>query len=291
MSRARTPLRGWLWGLAAFCLLALAASPGWCGERGVVLTSLEWPPYCSASLPGGGITTRVVRAAFQEAGYRVEVRFLPWQRAVEQARENPGVAAVFPEYGSGRPDIDFLTSDVIGLSTLGLVEVVDRPVDWRTLDDLSRYRLGTVKGYLNTDAFDRMAVRGAFEIDSSVSDLLNLRKVMVGRVDLAVADVNVFRYLGQADRPCAGSGTGCASMRACWGSTPCTSFFAGGPKASGCCAISTEDSGVSTWRRCSSGIWMRFSPAASDWGRVKKEGSAPRCGALCRFRFRPAYRK
>ena len=199
MSRARTPLRGWLWGLAAFCLLALAASPGWCGERGVVLTSLEWPPYCSASLPGGGITTRVVRAAFQEAGYRVEVRFLPWQRAVEQARENPGVAAVFPEYGSGRPDIDFLTSDVIGLSTLGLVEVVDRPVDWRTLDDLSRYRLGTVKGYLNTDAFDRMAVRGAFEIDSSVSDLLNLRKVMVGRVDLAVADVNVFRYLGQAD--------------------------------------------------------------------------------------------
>ena len=199
MSRVRTPLRVWLWGLAAFCLLALAAPPGWCGERSVVLTSLEWPPYCSASLPGGGITTRVVRAAFLEAGYRVEVRFFPWQRAVEQAREDPGVAAVFPEYGSGRPDSDFLPSDVIGISPVGLVEVVDRAVEWEALEDLARYRLGTVKGYLNTDAFDRMVDQGAFEVDSSVSDLLNLRKVMAGRVDLAVADVNVFRYLGQAD--------------------------------------------------------------------------------------------
>ena len=199
MRRASSLFPVRLWCLALLFTSILAVSPGWCGDRVVVLTSLEWPPYCGASLPGGGVTTRVVRAAFEEAGYRVEIRFLPWQRAMDQARENPDVAAIFPEYGSGPVDADFLSSDVIGTSSVGFVEVIGRAVDWETLEDLSRYRLGTVKGYLNTEDFDRMAARGVLQIDSSVSDLLNLRKVMAGRVDLAVVDVNVFRYLARED--------------------------------------------------------------------------------------------
>ncbi|MEF2230302.1 MAG: transporter substrate-binding domain-containing protein [Pseudodesulfovibrio sp.] len=189
-----------LLGLAVLFFLAAGWRPGWCGDdRVVILTSLDWPPYSGPSLPGGGVSGEVVRAAFSRMGYRVDVRYLPWKRAVDQARTDPDVSGFFPEYDSGLRDEGFVYSGAIGASPVGFVEVRDRPVNWDTLEDLARYRVGTVKGYVNTESFDRMAASGAFEVDSSVSDLLNLRKVMAGRVDLAVADVNVFRYLARTD--------------------------------------------------------------------------------------------
>jgi len=199
MSEGRDVLLPGLLCLAVLLALAAVGRPGWCSDRVVVLTSLEWPPYCGKSMPDGGVAGSVVRAAFAQAGYRVEILYLPWQRAVDQARNVPGVVGYFPEYDAGPRDGDFHYSDAIGSSPVGLVEVRDRPVKWDSLEDLAKYRVGTVKGYVNTETFDRMAAREAFEIDSSVSDVLNLRKVMAGRVDLAVADVNVFRYLAQTD--------------------------------------------------------------------------------------------
>ncbi|MGL5993751.1 MAG: substrate-binding periplasmic protein, partial [Aeromonas sobria] len=45
----------------------------------VRLTTLEWPPFTSQSLPDGGITGHIVKRAFAEAGLEVEFDFYPWQ--------------------------------------------------------------------------------------------------------------------------------------------------------------------------------------------------------------------
>ena len=51
----------------------------------IQLTSLEWPPYTGSELPQQGASMAVVEAAFDAMGHDLEVRFLPWQRAVDQA--------------------------------------------------------------------------------------------------------------------------------------------------------------------------------------------------------------
>ena len=185
--------------LSVLILAVASAVPGLCGDKTIVLTSLEWPPYTGAQLPGEGMSSEVVRAAFEAVGYTVEIRFYPWKRAVEHGRHDFDVDGYFPEYVSAERKKHFLFSDSIGVSPLGLVEKKSRSVHWETLQDLSEFSIGTVHGYVNTEEFDRLAGQGRLRVDSSVSDLLNLRKVLAGRLPLAVVDVNVFQYLARND--------------------------------------------------------------------------------------------
>ena len=181
--------------LSVFILAVASAVQAPCGDKTIVLTSLEWPPYTGSELPGEGMSSEVVRAAFEAVGYTVEIRFYPWKRAVEHGRYDFDVDGYFPEYVSAEREEYFLFSDAIGTSPLGFVEKKSKPVHWETLQDLAQFDIGTVQGYVNTRGFDQMVEQGKLLIDASVSDLLNLRKVMAGHLDLAVVDVNVFRYL------------------------------------------------------------------------------------------------
>lgn len=165
----------------------------------VVLATLEWPPYTGESLPDGGAASAVVREAFRAMGYELELRFYPWNRVLHEARENPEIAGYFPEYPENWRRERFLKSRSIGTSPLGLASRAEVVINWRSLDDLARYTLGTVAGYANTLEFDAMAARGRLTTDASNSDTLNLRKVLAGRVDAAVVDANVFDHLRKVD--------------------------------------------------------------------------------------------
>ncbi|ADU62095.1 MAG: transporter substrate-binding domain-containing protein [Pseudodesulfovibrio sp.] len=165
----------------------------------VVLASLEWPPYTGESLPGNGATSEVVREAFRVMGYELEIRFYPWNRALNEARLDKDIAGYFPEYPEHWHKDAFLNSDSVGSSSLGLASRQEMVINWQTLDDLRRYTLGVVAGYANTPEFDAMAKEGRLTIDHSSTDALNLRKVLAGRVRAAVVDTNVFRHLLQVD--------------------------------------------------------------------------------------------
>ncbi|WP_419784920.1 substrate-binding periplasmic protein [Pseudodesulfovibrio sp.] len=195
-------MRTWIrWTSLILLLFSVAgfALPGWCGERTVILTSLEWPPYTDEALPQGGACAGIVRAAFANVGYDVEIRYFPWKRAMHLAEHDPEVDGVFPMYFSLEREGQFLFSDAVGESPMGFAESVQQPVEWNRLEDLTSFKIGTVKGFVNTAKFDRMEAVGSLKTDASLNDLFNLRKVLARRVDLAVIDLNVFRYLRQVD--------------------------------------------------------------------------------------------
>lgn len=197
MDRARRACVGRVlrWGaLAGLSIHGL----GGAAQPTVGLSSLEWPPYTGATLPGQGITTAVVRRALESAGSALEVHFYPWNRAVALARQGSGPGRVdgyFPEYWSADVEAEFIMSDAIGTSPLGLVERVAKPVTWSTLDDLSRHRIGVVNGYVNTVELDRRIRNRSQPTDMANDDRHNLLKLVAGRVDLAVIDRRVFEYL------------------------------------------------------------------------------------------------
>ena len=58
-------------------------------------------------------------------------------------------------------------------------------VSYKTLQDLKPYRIGVVRGYVNTPEFD---AADYLRKDIANSDELNLRKLLKGRVDLVVID-------------------------------------------------------------------------------------------------------
>lgn len=185
-------------------LLVLGAGPAGAQESTVRLTSLDWPPFSGAELPGQGASIVVASAAFSAAGQSLAVEFYPWQRTVHTGLTAPGYVGYFPEYYAHDLEESCLFSDPIGSTPLGFVERRSDPIAWSSLDDLASLRIGTVRGYVNTEAFDRRAAEGDLTIDPVVNDTLNILKVAAGRIDLAVIDRNVLAYLLQHDPKLAG---------------------------------------------------------------------------------------
>lgn len=82
-------MRSVFWALLLLWMTGVQAAP-------LQLASGEFAPYSGAALPDGGVATRIVRAAFREAGYgEPQVQFLPWGRASHLAEAGQVVAA-FP---------------------------------------------------------------------------------------------------------------------------------------------------------------------------------------------------
>lgn len=184
--------------LPLLMILACLVLPQVAFARTVSLTTVEWPPYTSKQLPKLGATSQVVDKVLSSLGLEFSPIFLPWRRTVMEARNHSDYIGYFPEYYDPNVEEDFLFSDPIGTSPLGLVERIDNPVEWETLEDLKSYSIGVVSGYVNTFEFDAMMQRGELVVDPANDDLTNLRKVLAGRLDTAVMDFYVFQYLKKA---------------------------------------------------------------------------------------------
>lgn len=164
------------------------------------LASLDWPPYTGSQLPDGGETTATLKAAFAAVGYQLEVDFLPWERTLALAKApDSGYAGYFPEYFSAAIAEHFLFSVTIGYGPLGLAERRNQPLLWQDISDLRRYLIGTVQGYVNTDEFDQAVAAGLQPVEPTGSDSQNLKKLAAGRIDAAIIDPHVMRYLLEHD--------------------------------------------------------------------------------------------
>lgn len=165
----------------------------------VKLTSLEWPPYTSESLKEQGASVAVAKAAFEAMGHELIVEFYPWKRAVHLAKEDSAYDGYFPEYFSEELKKDFILSEPMGSGPLGFAELKSNPVTWNSLEDLKRFRVGVVGGYVNTAEFDEMVAKGQLKASVASDDVKNILKLASGRSDLAVVDQNVLSFLLSSD--------------------------------------------------------------------------------------------
>jgi polar amino acid transport system substrate-binding protein len=177
-------------------LLALFADSLYAKEQ-VYMTSLNWPPYSGEDLAENGVSIAIARAVFSELGYELIVEFKPWVRTVRTAKKKERYIGYFPEYEFETDALVF--SNSIGTSPLGFVEQISKPIEWSVLQDLDLYRIGVVQGYINTEQFDSYVAQGKLNVEATTDDLKNIIKVAKGRLDLAVIDANVFRYLINTD--------------------------------------------------------------------------------------------
>lgn len=178
----------------ALFLFLLFAAPAGAQTRTVHLASLEWPPFAGEDLPGGGTSAQTVRAAFAAAGYDVKIDYLPWARAIESLRAKTDYDGLFPAYENEVIGASLTLSAPFDTSPLALAEF-QKTRPWTHLPDLAAYTIGTVESYVNTVAFDTLAAQGKLRVEPCSDDETNLRKLAGGRIDMAVIDAAVFRYL------------------------------------------------------------------------------------------------
>ncbi|EKE74887.1 substrate-binding periplasmic protein [Gallaecimonas xiamenensis] len=173
-------------------LLLLLPSLSWADV--LKITSLEWPPYAGAQLPGQGTMISRVRDALATQGHQLEVHFLPWQRALLLVNQDADYLAYGPEYQDVERDKGYYTSDSIASGPLGIAYRREKPLFWRSPSDLYPFRIGIVRDYVNTQSFDDAVAAGLQKVDLADSDRQNLLKLAYGRVDAVVVDGQVMAY-------------------------------------------------------------------------------------------------
>lgn len=192
MNIAHTLRNGWLSlaGLAATLCLGASAH----ADTRVLLT-LDWPPYTSLSEPGGGDITLRVNQAFKAIGDTTRIGYFTWHRVLQLPRTDRRFAGTFPMYYSAEREERCYFSDPIGESPVGLAENKASPIHWQATEDLKNYRIGVVRGYVNTPDFDRLMAKGTIKAVPAETDKDNLKNLLSGKVQAAVIDPNVLHYM------------------------------------------------------------------------------------------------
>ena len=175
-------------------------------EKIVTLATLDWAPYIGQDLPDKGYVYEIVVAAFEKSGYKTEISFFPWARAVNTV-ELGETDVLFPEYYDDTRKKTCVYSDPFPGGPVGLFKQKSMNEQWsadpqteqtKALQSLKNYKFGVVRGYINTEEFDK----ATFLIKEEVaSDEMNLKKLFGKRIDFIFIDKLVANHLIKTKYP------------------------------------------------------------------------------------------
>ena len=78
---------------------------------------------------------------------------------------------------------------------MGFLKRKDSAFTWSSHEDLTRYVIGVVRGYVNEDQLDHMIAAGEITAQLAEDDTQNILQVAAHRTDAIVIDRLVFDYL------------------------------------------------------------------------------------------------
>lgn len=170
MSKARL----FLWILLSF-LGAAASTAAWAqSPKSVTLTTDPEKP--------GGFLLELTIEAFKQVGYEPHVRFEPWARALDAAMNGEVDGVLGCLYSDARAQ-KLAYSDELAESETGFFALERSQITYTTLQDLSKYTIGTKLNAYYPTKF----TAATYLKTEPVSDyLVNVRKLLAGRIDLFV---------------------------------------------------------------------------------------------------------
>ena len=153
----------------------------------VRITNGEWAPYLGEEEPHYGIASRIITAAFKEAGIDVEYGFFPWSRSLFLAERGDWDGSAVWFSSDARRD-SFYVSDPVIISEYVFFHRRDMAFDWEELDDLESYQIGVTRNYDYGTLFSEAEETGKISTETVSSDELNFQKLAAGRIDLFPVD-------------------------------------------------------------------------------------------------------
>lgn len=157
----------------------------------VTCVSLVWEPYVGPSSPGQGWAAEVAQQAFAASGHELTIDFLPWSRALMATREGTYECILAIYANDARREWLHFSQPILA-SPVGFYARTEDHLSAASLEDLMDLRLGVVRDYVNVPLVDEDP---RWKLDAASTDLLNLRKLSQGRVDLIFIDFGTARHL------------------------------------------------------------------------------------------------
>lgn len=157
-------------------------------SRTITVATGEFPPWTGSSLPHDGYVNHIIAEAFASQGVKIDFVYQPWKRAFEEARQGKFDATSYWYENTERRESMIFSDLLVTNRTVFFQRREDADIQWKTLSDLSQYRMSATLGFTYTEDFYRA-------IDSSIispimvpSDMQNLKLLMAKRTDMFATD-------------------------------------------------------------------------------------------------------
>lgn len=182
---------------AALLGLLLAAPAGLAQARLTVTGDFAFPPY--SFLRGDkpvGIDVEIMQELGRRTGLAFDIQLAPFKRVIESVREGTVDAGMAVLRNAEREGFAIYTG-VLHNSTYSLFVPKGSAMSFDGLESLRGKRIGKVRGFFISEAFDVEAAAGRITVSETASAEQGLRMLLAGRVDAISGQSVVTRYLAR----------------------------------------------------------------------------------------------
>jgi len=176
--------------LVGILLCFIYSLPTVAHENKVVLAYVEYPPYYGQSLENGGPITEIIVQAFNQVGYEVKLKFVPWARGLEGAKRGTYDGLFTAWYREEREEW-FVFSAPLPPNEIGFYKRKGVSIKFNSFEDLKPYKIGIVRGHVNPLGFKETNLKTSV----AATDIENLHLLTMSRIDLALTDKALGRYI------------------------------------------------------------------------------------------------
>ncbi len=155
------------------------------------LVTVDYSPFYGPSLTNEGPITEIVTESFKKVGYQVSVKYVPWARAMADAKAGKADGLHGGWYSKEREQWFVYSDKLPGNEIVLFKRKGTEPQSFTSYADLQSYKIGVVRGYRNPSEFDAANLH----VEEANSDTLNLAKLAKNRVDLILVDRALAKYI------------------------------------------------------------------------------------------------
>ncbi|CAH0535981.1 substrate-binding periplasmic protein [Vibrio marisflavi] len=166
------------------CLLFSSLS----SAQTVKLATGEWAPFQSATLKNDGYVSQIIVEAFAEEGYDVELIYMPWKRAMEEAKQGRVDGTFLWGKSEERSKHFSYTAPVVTLTNV-LFQRTDNPITWNKPEELKAYKIGGIDGF--SYGIEKWEEQGFIKLERIFVAENNYKKLALGRLDFVIEDRDV----------------------------------------------------------------------------------------------------
>ena len=152
-------------------------------EKTIVLATMNWAPVYAESEPNGGVFTALTREAFHRVGYKFEVQFVPWKRAIKNSKAGKYDGVMGAAMTSERASFFTKTESIMPYVVL-LFSREDETITYTSLSELRSYTIGTING----SAGEERLIAAGIAVESVKSYEQNFMKLVRKRLNLIEGD-------------------------------------------------------------------------------------------------------
>ena len=150
----------------------------------------EWPPFLSESLPHKGVVAHLITDIFAQANIKVNFTFLPWPRAYHDTINDKYAATAVWMFEQQRTE-DYFYSEPVLNERFVFFYHKKRPFDWQNLNDLKGLLLGGGLAYSYGEEFDKALQAGLFDMSRVSTTEQNFKRLAMGRIDAFAEEQSV----------------------------------------------------------------------------------------------------